>query len=536
MRLRFILIVLLILSVSSAKSYYYNFINVNVTVLSNGDLRVIESESIVFKGSFSYVYRTFYEPVYNFSINGDLTNFSSDGNKYTWRGDWVNTVKTFNLSYVIKDPFVVKEDYDKLWHTVVFKDRSVIVNKAEAHYFFPKPINTSNFRTNRGVINQLSSNELIIKDSNIPPYTALDFEIFLPKGIIEPVMNWKNFKSFYSAQLNILFLSPLIFFIYLTIKGYVNYFSELRKKRKQSIIYQTINVESLPPAIAGLLVDFKVNVKEVTATIIDLAVRGYIYFHKIIKPFWPDKIKLVKVINNFNRLNAFEKRVMNIIFSRSDEVFFSDLKSLFSPSGKLYINTPLYEVIELIKREAVNLGLAGELIGDLIHGKVMLVIKPLIVSLVLSIIHLITCFLIINVESISFLLIMVNFLIIISSIILLSALSSRLIVLTPKGESARLTYLKLKDFINHQPLTDGRLFDTYLPYAIALGVQKKWVKKAEKLNYNSSNSSWHSSNISNFSLIALSYSLNSSISYSSSGSSGGFGGGGGAGGGGGGAG
>ena len=128
---KMLIVVLLLFSPAFAKSYYYNLINLDIFVLKNGDINVIEKESFHFNGNFSYAYRSFYKNVEDFKVQGYATE--KTGNKYVWRGSWKDTDKTFVLTYKIKDPFVVKKDYDLLYYTIVFKDRSVPVKSAVAH-------------------------------------------------------------------------------------------------------------------------------------------------------------------------------------------------------------------------------------------------------------------------------------------------------------------------------------------------------------------------------------------------------------------
>jgi uncharacterized membrane protein len=106
---------------------------------------------------------------------------------------------------------------------------------------------------------------------------------------------------------------------------------------------------------------------------------------------------------------------------------------------------------------------------------------------------------------------------------------------TDLGVAAKHKYMDLKKFIKEYPLEEGRVFDTYLPEAIALGEQKKWVKKAEELGYQPN---WYKGgefNYYSFNAFYIGFMSAGGGTGGGGGGGGGFGGGGGAGGGGGGA-
>jgi len=543
MRKGALLLGLLILSTSFAKSYYYDSINQNITVMQNGDLKFIEQETLAFDGSFSYVYRYFYEPISNFRITGDIIRWERNGNEYKWYGSWVNTNKTFTIHYEVKDALNVTREKDILYITLVFWDRSVEVKNSINLITFPQNVNLNQttMRINKGTITQIDEHTIMIKANNIPQWSALDFEIKIPKGMLQPPNNFKNFASTYPEAITAIILTPFIIYIFLVIKSLQNLIKEKKAKDKSRIAYKEIRIEEYKPAVAGLLTNYSASVKDVTATIIDLAIKGYIYIHKIVKKFWPDETILVKTKSNYSRLNDYEKLIMNTIFKTKKKVKFSELRKKFNPPGKLSIDTPLHKIKELMKEQVIKLELSDKKIGDLLISKAWKIIKPITISIGLLVIHILLA--IIIQEHINHLIIPILVVtLIIKSIItmILASNSTKLINLTPKGMNAKQTYLNLKEYIKKQPLTDGRLFDTYLPYAISLGVQKHWIKKAQQLEkYETRQSTWHSDTITVATIASLTTTMNNSVSPASRGGAGGggggFGGGGGAGGGGGGA-
>lgn len=523
-----LLVLLFAFSVSFAKSYYYNSINLEVTIMPNGDMQVTEYETITFDGDFSYVYRDFYDSVSDFSISGDYSRFEHSGSKYTWYGNWVSTTKTFTLSYIIKDAWKVTSDYDQLFYTIIFKDRSVPVISSRSVFTFPDNFKYTNYRVNTGFVS-VSGNTVTVTANNVQPNSPLDFEITLPKGVISPPASLKNFASLSPDLMGLFLKIPYVFFYFFIFKGFFDYKKKKESLDKESTFYDKTRVEDYPPAVAELLVTYKVGINSITATIIDLAVRGYIHINKIVKHMWPDEIVFVKTKNDFSRLLGYERDLMELIFRNKDKINLSELKLILNPRGT--VNMPITSLNNSMENEAVNLGLNDKKISDELFSASFSVTKFPLIGCVLFFVYLFT---LIYLELVGFVILInvITVLALFGSISVLSILSVKLLRLTPKGEGARLTYKELKDFIKKSPLTEGRIFDTYLPYAIALGVQKEWIKKAQALNYQSN---WHDNNISTITIISLTNSINASIMPRSSGGGGGFGGGGGAGGGGGGA-
>ena len=91
--------------------------------------------------------------------------------------------------------------------------------------------------------------------------------------------------------------------------------------------------DELRPGQLGTLVDFTANPLDVTATIVDLAVRGYLVIEEIPgeggflhKPDW----KLTKKKDPDAALKAYEQRLLTALFEDGNEVNLSDLQYTFA--------------------------------------------------------------------------------------------------------------------------------------------------------------------------------------------------------------
>jgi hypothetical protein len=90
--------------------------------------------------------------------------------------------------------------------------------------------------------------------------------------------------------------------------------------------------DDLRPGQVGTLVDFAANPLDVTATIVDLAVRGYLHIQEIPKEGWfgkPDW-QLTRLPREGPPLLAYEDELLEGLFRDGDEVLVSELRERFA--------------------------------------------------------------------------------------------------------------------------------------------------------------------------------------------------------------
>jgi hypothetical protein len=89
--------------------------------------------------------------------------------------------------------------------------------------------------------------------------------------------------------------------------------------------------EGMRPGQIGTLIDERANTLDVTATIVDLAVRGYLVIEEIPKKGWfgkPDW-RLLRLPKDAADLLEYERLLLDGLFEDGDEVLLSDLKKRF---------------------------------------------------------------------------------------------------------------------------------------------------------------------------------------------------------------
>ena len=95
--------------------------------------------------------------------------------------------------------------------------------------------------------------------------------------------------------------------------------------------------EGLRPGQIGTLLDERANTLDVTATIVDLAVRGYLRIEEIAKTWFLGKpdwklVRLTPPGESEGELLGYERTLLAKLFANGDEVLLSELRNTFAPS------------------------------------------------------------------------------------------------------------------------------------------------------------------------------------------------------------
>lgn len=226
------------------------------------------------------------------------------------------------------------------------------------------------------------------------------------------------------------------------------------------------------PGQIGTLIDEKADPRDVTATLVDLAVRGYLRIddagEKRKGLFSKEQdYTLVKLRDSDSALFPYESALLDALFVGRDRVTLSDLKTTFSSSmarvqKDLYANVTLLGWFRSNPQTArvawAGVGLLGLFLG--VMGTIVLA------------------------QNTQFALVAVP-LILLGAITL--ATSRNAPARTAKGTAALQEARGFELYVskaeaNQLRFEEGEdLFSKYLPYAIAFGVADKWAKKFEEL-------------------------------------------------------
>ena len=423
----------------------------------------------------------------------------------------VTGLKIYIINYTVKGAINYFNDHDELYWNAIGTEWLVNIEKASAVVVLPEGVKADQTESkcywgSYGSITECATqkqgNEINFESPYVLwPEKGITIVIGLPKGIlIEPGIIdkiWKTIKD------NLILLLPILVFIFMFFKWY-KYGRD--PKGTGTIIPQYEAPDNLSPVEISVILDNKFEKKDISAEIINLAVNGYLKIQRIEKKTFIIKsvdYNLIKLKEQDDLKNDFEKKTMEALFGSQKEIKLSDLKNKF------------YKELRIISNE----------IYDSVVNKGYFVKNPnkvraVYIGLAIAFVFVIYLF--------------ANFVSFLGAIGIVSIILSCIVIVifgwlmpkrTKKGAIARENILGLRQYLSvaekdrikfhNAPEKNPEQFEKLLPYAMVLGVEKEWAKQFEGI-YNQT-PSWYEGNFSSgFSAIILANSLGnfSSAAYS----------------------
>ena len=443
----------------------------------------------------------------------------------------ITGVHTYVISYKVSGALTYFSDHDELYWNITGNEWNVPIANTTASVVWPQEIKKEDIKTicytgnlgsnvsdcsylvnDRGQDN-IKSNRILLTNE------GLTIVVSFPKNIVA-VLEPKEFVPFFETWLGklvmgLMGLVGLIWYIFLPF--YIIYRWIRFGRDPKSMVGVTTawfdppktqdGQRFLTPGEVGTLGDETVDMKDITATIVDLARRGYL----IIDERKKSDFFLIKNKNIDSNLLTYEKTILTKFFGSKKEIRIKDQEL---SAEMIQITNEMYDRV----------------VEDKLFDK-----NPQTTRTVYYVIAGIALF------TGNFFLAIVAF--------LFGRVMPRKTVF---GVEAKNIAFSLKNFLTSQKrqlefqADKQMMFERLLPYAVAFGVERIWAKRFESLNITQPN--WyHSYSSTNFNSYLLVNSLSSSFrsintamtptrsssGFSSGGVGGGFSGGGGGGGGGG---
>lgn len=466
----------------------------------------------------------------------------------------ISGVHNYVIKYKAKQAIDYEKEYDEFYWNAIGADWKVAILNSETNIHFWQPLKADQFSLDcyygyrgsnakcpvDGMANSNEFSDLSFKTGALSPYHGVTILLRLEKGLINAPSVLDNF--FRLLKLYVVLLLPLI----ATIIMFLHWRNNGRDpKGRGTIIAQYDAPKDLFPAEAGTVLDERVNSKDISAEIILLATLGYIKITRIEKsgPFSQADYLLEKLKEEADLPREYQKELMANLFSSST----AD-KKLEKLKGVQFSEKALAKVLisDFNNKAHKWIKIVENGIYESVVDKRYFVKNPNKVR---------------NNYGIAFILFFVvigffgssnNFLLLTSFVLtfgIIFVFGYHMPRRTKEGVLMKEYILGLKDYINvaekdriafhNAPEKNPELFEKLLPFAMALGVEKKWAEQFEGIY--TQEPSWYSAGVygahfsaANFgsSLSSFSTSSASTLSSSSSGGGGGVGGGGGGGGGG----
>jgi len=431
---------------------------------------------------------------------------------------YVTGEKLYNIRYIIKKVIKPFDDHDELYWNVTGNGWEVPIDKVKATVVLSTGLNAHDIKTTcfsgtegssnnclnqEQIYNRLGKVDTVIfRHDNLVAYEGLTIVAGIPKGIIPtealimPYWISLGFKDIISLLFK-LFLLPILVFMILFRRWWKH---GRDPKGRGTIVTQFDAPKNMSPIEVGLVVDNVAHKHDISAQIVDLAVRGFLKINRVTKgkkilrtkDYTLEKLKPIEELTN-----VVDKEIMKGFFEKGDKVELSSLKNKF------------YKTLQAVSDEVYNQAVAD---GYFTKNPSKLRNKYIAVGLILVFFGIwvvaITKWFMIG-PSIIFNFVLVGITVAVFGLVMPAR--------TKEGVLAREHILGLKSYLqvaekdrlkfHNAPDKNPKTFEKFLPFAMVLGVEKEWAKQFEGI-YNT-NPSWYSDpSMGNFSAVVLASGLN----------------------------
>jgi uncharacterized membrane protein YgcG len=236
-----------------------------------------------------------------------------------------NSTQTISIEYTVSDALRFFEDHDELYWNVTGDDWEVPIQSASARIILPE--NTTNIRANpftgayrstaRDADVSIAGNGVEVRTRDPLRYhEGLTIAVAFDKGFVHEPTSLDKLSFFFRSNWPLglpLAAFAIMFYLWWTVG---------RDPRLRPIAPQYEPPDQLTPGEAGTLIDDSANMRDITASIVDLAVRGYLVIeehqHDRMLGLVHDKdynFILQKDRSEWSKLKTHEQVLLNGIFT-----------------------------------------------------------------------------------------------------------------------------------------------------------------------------------------------------------------------------
>src|SRR3954464_5574793 len=301
-----VLILLFTPARGEARSWRITHFNAAITLDKDGRALVTEKINLRFEGAYHGIHRRI--PIHypgpsntSFTLFMDVVSVTDGETHQPLRfedhrtGDYreltiyipgaEDASKTVEIAYKVLNPIRHFADYDEFYWNVTGLDWPVPIDAASASIYFPDNANGLRAQAFTGVYGshdsdaatQVNGTRVDVESSNpLPMRGGLTLDVYIPKGILNEPSSLTLAMAFIRS--NPIVLMPLLA---LAIMGVLWWFIGRDPDPGLSVAPQYGPPEKITPAEAGMLIDDSIDPRDITCTIVDLAVRGYLRIEEV---------------------------------------------------------------------------------------------------------------------------------------------------------------------------------------------------------------------------------------------------------------
>jgi uncharacterized membrane protein len=478
----------------AAKSWRIADFQDTITVEKDGSALVAERIDLVFVGEWHGIHRTIpieypgpngtnYELFINITSitdgsGGKLKYESSTSGAYRdlkiYIPDAVDTTRTVEIVYRVRNGTRFFDDHDEFYWNVTGNDWPVPIDHAYATVHFPVAaagsLRAQAFTgvygsTQRDATSKVDGADAQFETSNpLPMRGGMTIDIYVPKGILKEPRALTRLFWFITGN-PIIFLPVATFAVMFTLWWHKG--RDPDSGVSVAPMYEPPT--GISPAEAGTLLDDSIHPRDITSTIVDLAVRGFIKIEEVVDKGLVFSHKdyvfhLLKKREEWKGLAPHEQVMLENIFAGdAADTRLSSLKNRF------YTTLPLVreDIMSALKQKGIYT-LDPESANAFSLGAAVAILIPFAIAQFLgwanffnSVPLLIGCALI--------------------SAIIWWLFARVMTAKTVKGARTHVAVLGFQEFMNRVDADRLKImppstFEKFLPYAMALGVEHHWAQ------------------------------------------------------------
>jgi len=465
-----------------------------ISIAADGSALVSEKITLAFVGEWHGIHRTI--PVEYPGPNG--TNYTlflkidsvtdENGNKLKYDSSKsgayrdlkiyipgaADSTRVVNIDYTVRNGIRHFDDYDEFYWNVTGNDWPVPIDHASVFVTLPENaaggLRAQSFTGAYGskesaADTQVNGADVAVETTHpLPMRGGLTIDIYVPQGIVK-APSWLTKLGWFLGSNPILFL-PLIT---LAVMGGLWYSVGRDPDPGVSVAPQYEPPKGMTPAEAGTLLDDSIHPRDITSTIVDLAVRGYIKIEEKVDTFLVFHHKdylfhLLKANTGWGpELAAHERVMMENMFVGETEVRLSSLKNRF------------YTAIPVIRQDIMAaLKTKGVYTLDPESANGYSVVAAVAIGIA-----------VVGVQVLGWMNLFYSIPLVILSVLISAVIwwlfARQMTAKTVAGARMHVAVLGFQEFMNR--VDKDRIqrmppdtFEKFLPYAMALGVEHHWAQ------------------------------------------------------------
>ncbi len=487
-----------------AKTFEWQRLDVDLTVLSNGDLRVVEKNVIRFtSGRFTFGFRDINQsrligisdikvtegsesstPIRSETATSDAGDFRI---KYYFATPAQNEVRTITLAYTVSGALRYYEGGDQLYWGAIYASRNGFpVRRSLITVNLPNGLSAQHAETNLPTTITAEAGDQtlsIVSNDSIPSGEELEVRVQFPHGVLQgsaaPWQKAYDEEREYDEKVRprndlLALLASLVTLIGGPALALVTWVTRGRDPNVGLVAEYLTEPPNVSPGVAGALVDEQADMQDVVATFVDLARRGVITMEetKDERKYAATDFLIAPGPNYENKvLKPHEQKLWDALNLNGEAKLMSQLKN------KFYLKIP--SIKQSLYDQLVNEGYYNSTPPSTRNRWSALGWTALIGSGVVGVGAVATL------SNLTTNIICLPIGLGLTAIIFL-VLARHMPRATRAGAEMKMRALAFKRYLqniekytNLKEATDQ--FDKYLPFAIAFGIDRSWVQKFSRV-------------------------------------------------------